>query len=51
MHRCAPASVAAGPHESGADYPEKYQRYQAGQENQLGALGLMVNVIVLWRTV
>ena len=27
------------------------QHYQAGQENQLGALGLMVNVIVLWQTV
>jgi Tn3 transposase DDE domain-containing protein len=26
------------------------QHYQAGQENQLGALGLMVNVIVLWQT-
>lgn len=26
------------------------QRYQAGQENQLGALGLMVNIIVLWNT-
>ncbi len=27
------------------------QHYQAGQENQMGALGLMVNVIVLWQTV
>lgn len=27
------------------------QRYQAGQENQLGALGLLVNIIVLWQTV
>ncbi|MGI8810008.1 MAG: Tn3 family transposase [Acidimicrobiales bacterium] len=27
------------------------QHYQAGQENQLGALVLMVNVIVLWQTV
>ncbi len=27
------------------------QHYQTGQENQLGALGLMVNVIVLWQTV
>jgi len=27
------------------------QHYQAGQENQLGALGLMVNIIVLWQTV
>lgn len=27
------------------------QHYQAGQENQLGALGLMVNVVVLWQTV
>ena len=27
------------------------QRYQTGQENQLGALGLLVNMIVLWQTV
>ena len=27
------------------------QHYHAGQENQLGALGLMVNLIVLWQTV
>lgn len=27
------------------------QHYQAAQENQLGALGLMVNVVVLWQTV
>ena len=27
------------------------QHYQAGQENQLGALGLMVNVVVAWQTV
>lgn len=27
------------------------QHYQAGQENQLGAHGLMVNIIVLWQTV
>jgi hypothetical protein len=27
------------------------QHYQAGHENQLGALGLMVNVVVLWQTV
>ncbi len=26
-------------------------KYQTGQENQLGALGLMVNIIVLWQTV
>jgi TnpA family transposase len=26
------------------------QRYRAGQEDQLGALGLVVNVIVLWNT-
>lgn len=30
---------------------ELRQRYQTGQENQLGALGLMVNIIVLWQTV
>jgi len=27
------------------------QHYQAGQESQLGALGLMVSIIVLWQTV
>lgn len=27
------------------------QHYHAGQENQLGALGLTVKVIVLWQTV
>jgi TnpA family transposase len=27
------------------------QHYQTGQETQLGALGLMVNIIVLWQTV
>jgi TnpA family transposase len=27
------------------------QHSQVGQENQLGALGLMVNIIVLWQTV
>ncbi len=26
------------------------QRYREGQEDQLGALGLIVNVIVLWNT-
>lgn len=26
------------------------QRYREGQEDQLGALGLVVNVIVLWNT-
>ena len=29
---------------------EVRQKYQEGQEDQLGALGLMVNVIVLWNT-
>ncbi|MFN6565296.1 MAG: Tn3 family transposase [Nostoc sp. ChiSLP01] len=29
---------------------EIYQRYREGQEDQLGALGLVVNVIVLWNT-
>jgi TnpA family transposase len=27
------------------------QHYQSGQEDELGALGLMVNVVVLWQTV
>ena len=29
---------------------ELRQRYQEGQEDQLGALGLVVNIIVLWNT-
>ena len=27
------------------------QRYREGQENQLGALGLVINIIVLWNTI
>ena len=27
-----------------------YQRYREGQEDQLGALGLVLNAIVLWNT-
>ena len=30
---------------------ELRQRYREGQEDQLGALGLVVNVIVLWKTI
>lgn len=30
---------------------ELYQRYKEGQEDQLGALGLVVNIIVLWNTI
>jgi Tn3 transposase DDE domain-containing protein len=30
---------------------ELRQRYHKGQEDQLGALGLVVNVIVLWNTI
>ena len=30
---------------------ELRQRYREGQEDQLGALGLMVNIIVLWNTI
>ncbi len=30
---------------------ELYQRYREGQEDQLSALGLVVNVIVLWNTI
>jgi Tn3 transposase DDE domain-containing protein len=30
---------------------ELRQRYREGQEDQLGALGLVVNMIVLWNTV
>ena len=29
---------------------ELRQRYKEGQEDQLGALGLVVNAIVLWNT-
>jgi len=27
------------------------KHYQVGQENQLGSLGIMINIIVLWQTV
>jgi hypothetical protein len=30
---------------------ELQQRYREGQEDQPGALGLMVNMIVLWNTI
>ena len=30
---------------------EPRQRYREGQEDQLGALGLVVNMIVLWNTI
>ena len=30
---------------------ELRQRYREGQEDQLGALGLVVNVVVLWNTI
>ena len=30
---------------------ELYQRYREGQEDQLNALGLVVNVVVLWNTI
>ena len=30
---------------------ELRQRYREGQEDQLGALGLVVNMIVLWNTI
>ncbi len=30
---------------------ELHQRYREGQEDQLGALGLVVNVIILWNTI
>jgi hypothetical protein len=30
---------------------ELHQRYREGQEDQLSALGLVVNVIVLWNTI
>ena len=30
---------------------ELRQRYRDGQEDQLGALGLIVNLIVLWNTI
>jgi TnpA family transposase len=29
---------------------ELRQRYREGQEDQLGALGLLMNVVVLWNT-
>ena len=30
---------------------ELRQRYREGQEDQLGALGLVVNIIILWNTI
>lgn len=33
------------------DKGELYQRYREGMEDQLGALGLVLNCIVLWNTV
>ena len=33
------------------DKGELYQRYHSGMEDQLGALGLVLNCIVLWNTV
>ena len=30
---------------------ELHQRYREGQEDQLGALGLVVNIIILWNTI
>jgi hypothetical protein len=31
-------------------HPELRQRYREGQEDQLGALGLVLNAVVLWNT-
>jgi TnpA family transposase len=30
---------------------ELRQRYREGQEDQLGALGLVVNILALWNTI
>ena len=30
---------------------ELYQKYREGQEDQLGALGLVLNIIILWNTI
>jgi TnpA family transposase len=30
---------------------ERRQRYREGQEDQLGALGLVVNAVILWNTI
>ena len=30
---------------------ESRKRYREGQENQLGALGLVTNAVILWNTV
>ena len=30
---------------------ELHQHYREGQEDQLGALGLVLNIIVLWNTI
>src|ERR1700682_4067855 len=36
---------------SAVNRAELRQRYREGQEDQLGALGLVVNMIVLWNTI
>ena len=33
------------------EFNQLRQRYREGQEDQLGALGLVVNIIVLWNTI
>ena len=30
---------------------QRWERYREGQEDQLGALGLVLNIIVLWNTI
>ena len=45
------AATASPARCSTAHKGELYQRYRDGMEDQLGALGLVLNCIVLWNTV
>ena len=44
------APRAATPWPARCSTAKRGQRYREGQEDQLGALGLVLNVIVLWNT-
>nr|WP_258308619.1 transposase [Streptomyces sp. NWU339] len=47
-HRPLPGHLPEQPH---GQKGELRQAYREGQEDQLGALGLMLNIVVLWNTV
>ena len=46
-----PVSVASGSPVTTGSKGELYHRYERGLENQLSALGLVLNCVVLWTTV